>query len=162
MATNMVNPNVIIGFTDKRRSATSTSTTRIGTTRVTFTGNAPGTTTTLVGANATPGAGNDANVIRSIDRFRLYNSAGNPKEETVFNVTGIAVGASTTVTFNPPAAVATVSGDTARLVGLDDYSSMDSLDARLLSAGYTQSQCDTMNVNDKVYALRLTFDIGSI
>lgn len=126
-----------------------------------FTANGAGTTTTIVGANAAPGT-NDNNVIRRGEEFALYTAAGVLKEETIFTVTGVAVAASTTVTFTPAAAVATASTDVARLIGLQDIKDENDLDARLLVIGYVQSQINQMNQNDKVYAIRVADNPDSI
>ena len=114
-----------------------------------------GSTTTLVGAAAN--LATSLNCLRLGERFVLFNSAGVPKEGTVFTVT--AHNGTTTVTFAPAAAVATASGDTARIASSDAFDDLDSLDAYLVATGvYTQAQCDRMNVNDKVYAVRLAQD----
>lgn len=163
MVNHMIGSNINFSVVDKRKATTpgATSDSFMGTTKTIFTANAGGTTTTLVGANAAPGT-NDTNTIRRGEEFRLYDSTGKPKENTVFSVTNIAVGASTTVTFSPAAAVATVSTDTARLLSLDDFKDIDDLDTRLLTinggTSYPQSRLDTMTVNDKIYALRAELD----
>lgn len=152
--------NVDLNFVDKRKalSAKADARTHIRLRSwATFVANAGGTTTTIVGANAAPGT-NDNNVVRRGDEFVLYTGAGAVKEETVFTVTGVAVGASTTVTFSPAAAVVTANGDVARFVGITDYKDEGDLDSRLLAIGYTQSQVNQMNQNDKVYAVRVSDD----
>lgn len=161
----MTGSSVQLGFIDKRISqyVGGVNTTRIGDFRTIFTANAVGTNTTLVGVNAAPGT-DDTNVVRRVDRFRLYDTNGNLKEDTVFLISGVAVAASTTITFNPPAQVPTAVGDVAKLVDIDDYSSIPAIDARLMALAptYTQGQLDQMTVNDKIWALRQTGDAGSI
>lgn len=111
-----------------------------------------GSTTTLVGAAAD--LTTSKNCLRIGEQFMLFNSAGQPKESTVFTVT--AHNGTTTVTFTPAAAAATANGDKAMIVANDGYSSMDSLDRSLIATGqYTQAACDKMTMNDKIYALRL-------
>jgi hypothetical protein len=124
-----------------------------------FVANAAGTTTTIVGANAAPGT-NDDQIVRRNEKFQLFTSAGVLKEETVFRTTTIAVGASTTVTFTPAAAVATASGDRIRLVKFPN--DVDSLDRRLLAIGYSASRITQMTLNDKIYAVRLADDPRSL
>jgi hypothetical protein len=162
MATHLTSPPPR-GFVDPRRTATGSpadanSHTAYG--PVVFTANASGTTTTIVGANATPSA--NTNVIRVGEKVVLKNAAGARKEEKVFTVTAVAVAASTTVTFSPAAAVATASTDTLQLVaGLDFPEDNESLDRRLNTINgttYTQARLDTMTQNDKVYALRVQDD----
>lgn len=152
-------------FTDKRRSPGSVAdenTRRVG--KTFFTTNAAGTTTTAVGADATIGTG--VNVVRLGDKFKLFNSSGTLKEEKVFEITGVSSATgTTTVTFTPAAAVATASGDTLRFVGVDDYKDNESLDERLNaidSTLYSQANLDKMTQNDKVYAIRLNDDPGSL
>lgn len=114
-----------------------------------------GSTTTLVGAAAN--LATSLNCLRLGERFKIFNSAGNPKEDTVFTVT--AHNGTTTVTFTPAAAVATASGDTARMVGADAFASSNDLDNFLINTGvYTQLQLDKMTMNDKIYAVRLALD----
>lgn len=158
-----------LGFVDKRRqfgTPNSDVNTHITTPTTAFTANAPGTTTTLVGANATPGAAN-TNVIRVGERFRLFAAgAALPKQETVFTVTAVAVAASTTVTFSPAANGATVSTDVAKLVDSDPYSDMAALDSALLAINggnsYTAARLNQMTANDKIWALRQETDKDSI
>lgn len=120
-----------------------------------FVATGAGTTTTLVGDAAD--LTTSENCLRLGERFMLFDSAGEPKESTVFTVT--AHNGTTTVTFSPAAAAATEAGDTARIVGGSALSDMDSLDAALIAvAGYTQLQLDKMNINDKVYAYRVATD----
>lgn len=163
MPTHQISNTVEVNYADKRRtSLTPDNNTHITKGVALFTNNAGGTTTTLVGANAAPGV-DDTNVIRRGEKFRLFTSAGILKQETVFTVTAIAVAGSTTVTFTPAAAVATANGDIARQVGVSDYISHASMDARLLAAGgYTQAQIDIMTENDKVFAIRLKDDPGGV
>lgn len=161
---HMTTANVELGYVDKRKalSASADASTHIRNRGVAaFTANGAGTTTTIVGANAAPQT-NDNNVIRRGDKFVLYTGAGALKQETVFTVTGVAVGASTTVTFSPAASGATASGDVARFLGLTDVRDEQSLDARLLTLNYTQSQINQMTQNDKIYAVRLADDAESI
>lgn len=163
MATHQIGNAVALGYIDKRRPVltpgTSTHTTR-GV--ALFTANGAGSTTTIVGANAAPGT-DDTNVIRRGEKFRLFNSSGVLKQETIFTVTNVAVAGSTTVTFSPAATGSTASGDIARQVGFVDVASQSTLDARLLAAGgYTQAQLDSMTENDKVFAVRLKDDPGGV
>jgi hypothetical protein len=161
MATHQIGSNIELGFVDKRRTTAPDSNTRVTRGVALFTANSAGTTTTLVGANAAPGT-DDTNVVRRNEKFRLFTSAGVLKEEKVFTVTGIAVAASTTVTFSPAAAVATASGDIARQVSVSDFVSQANMDTRLLALGYTQAQLDVMTENDKVYAIRVKDDPGGL
>ena len=155
---HMTTPNLgpSLNFVDKRRA---TSVAADGTTHslsksvAAFTANAGGTTSTIVGANAVPNT-NDNNVIRRGEEFQLFTGAGAKKEETVFTVTNVAVGASTTVSFTPNAATATASGDVARLVGLSDVKDTADMTARLSTLGYTDSQINSMTINDMIFALR--------
>lgn len=161
---HMTTANIETGYVDKRRALSNAGdpSTHIRNKSIAvFTANGAGTTTTIVGANAAPQT-NDNNVIRRGDKFVLYNSTPALKQETVFTVTGVAVGASTTVTFSPAASGATASGDTARFLGLNDLRDEQSLDARLLTLGYTQTQVNSMTQNDKIYAVRLADDPESI
>lgn len=126
-----------------------------------FTANASGTTTTIVGANATVGG---ANTIRVGEKIKLFNSSGALKEETVFRVTTVAAAGSTTVTFTPAAAGATASGDIAKAVSAHNYKDNQSLDFALNAFNgtlYSQAKLDGMTQNDKVYALRLIQDANS-
>ena len=161
MATHQISPHVSLGHIDKRRGSPDFND---RTTRgvALFTANAGGSTTTLVGADAAPGA-NDNNVIRRGEKFRLFNSSGVLKQETVFTVTNVAPAAgTTTVTFSPAASGATASGDVARQVNTRDYQSQSDLDTRLIAIGYTQARIDLMTENDKVYAVRVADDPGSM
>lgn len=146
------------GYLDKRRTRTDDFESRVVSGPTAFTANAGGTTTTLVGANATPST--DTNTIRIGDEFKLFNSAGTLKEEKVFRVTAIAVAGSTTLTFTPAAATATASGDFVREVGL--YLSTGEKDRRLVALGFTAARVATMTENDKDYQLRISDDPGSL
>ncbi|MFY3741635.1 MAG: hypothetical protein HMLIMOIP_002093 [Candidatus Nitrosomirales archaeon] len=147
-------------YVDKRRSYRNDFETRVVAGPVVFTANAGGSTTTIVGANAAPGAG--TNVVRIGDEFKLFTAAGVLKEETVFTVTAIAVAASTTVTFSPAAAAATISTDTMKLVGNYNQNSSAEMDRRLAVLGFTTARINTMTENDKQYQLRVSDDPGSI
>lgn len=166
MGQHMLTPPSL-GFIDKRRSSAGASvadehTRKVG--KTFFTTNAAGTTTTAVGADATVATG--TNVARLGDKFKLFNSSGALKEETVFEITGVASSAgTTTVTFTPAAAAASGSGSTLRFVGVDDYKDNESLDERLNAINstlYSQANLDKMTQNDKVYALRVNDDPGSL
>lgn len=168
MAQHMLTPPSL-GFVDKRKGKNGTSVadenSRVVTGPVFFTANAGGTTTTIVGALSTVATG--TNVVRLGDKFKLFTSAGVVKEETVFKVTAVADAASKTVTFSPAAAVATASGDTMRMTDSmpDNYTDNNSLDARLFAispTAYSQANLDAMTQNDKVYALRVHDDPGSL
>lgn len=161
MATHQINTHISPGFIDKRRIAPESND---RTTRgvALFTANAGGTTTTILGADAAPGT-NDNNVIRRGEKFRLFTGAGVLKQETVFTVTNVTPAAgTTTVAFTPAAAANTASGDVARQVSLRDYQSQSDLDTRLLAIGFTQARIDLMTENDKVYAIRMSDDPGSM
>lgn len=166
MAQTMLTPRIPSRYIDKRRlmapGGFTTGSTTVGI--PIFTCNAAGTTTTAVGANAAPGT-NDNNVIRRGESFKLFTAAGVAKEETIFRVTGVAVGASTTVTFTPAAGVATANTDVLKRVGPDQMDDISDLDFRLNqldSTTYTQAKLDGMTANDKVYALRSLDDVGSL
>jgi hypothetical protein len=168
MPRHMVGAGLDFAYVDKRKvakpaSAGDSFTHESGPTI--FTANAGGSTTTLVGANAAPGT-NDVNTVRRGEKFRLVNAAGVAKEETVFKITGIAVAGSTTVTFTPAAAVATVSTDAAKQVNSDNLSDENSLDTFLLTvnggASYPQARLETMTQNDKIYAVRLHSDADGL
>lgn len=148
------------GYVDKRRTTRDENESRIVTGPVLFTANATGTTTTIVGANATPAT--NTNVIRIGDEFKLFTAAGVLKQETVFRVTAVAVAGSTTVTFTPAAATAPVSTDTARLVRSDDLASSGNMDRRLVTLGFTSARVATLSENDKMYQLRTSDDPGSL
>ena len=164
MGQHMLASALRVNIVDKRKllSSDDDSTIHIQGASV-FTANAGGTTTTLVGANAAPAAG--TNVMRVGDRFKLFTSSGNLKEEKIFKVTVIAVAASTTVTFSPAASVVTASGDVAKLVTLDSFEDIASLDDRLKaldSTNFTDTRLLNMTVNDKVYAVRLLDDATGV
>jgi hypothetical protein len=148
-------------FADKRRSRQDDFESRQVTGPVMFTANAGGTTTTIVGANATPAT--NTNVIRIGDEFKLFNVTTNTlKQETVFRVTAVAVAGSTTVTFTPAAAVATVSGDTAKLTLSDALDSTGAMDRRLVAIGFSAAYVAKLTENDKVLQLRISDDPGGI
>lgn len=118
-----------------------------------FTCNATGTVNTAVGANAAPGT-NDNNVARRGETFQIFTAGGVKKEETVFTVTGIAVAASTTLTYTPASAVAPVSTDVLRWTGVADLEDLDSMISRLITLGYTDPQINAMTANDMDFAIR--------
>lgn len=153
---HMTTPHVVLNFVDKRRATSVAADPSMHTSSKSvagFTANATGTVNTIVGANAAPGT-NDNNVIRRGEEFQLFTAGGAKKEETIFTVTSIAVAGSTTVNYTPASAVAPVSGDVARLVGMADYEDNNDLDARLVTLGYTDTQINNMTQNDKVFAIR--------
>lgn len=165
MAQNLLGATIDNGFIDKRRAITAKadSNIHITTQLVLGTANAIGTTTTLVTANAAPAT--NTNMARVGDAFRLFNTSGVLKEETVFRITGIAVAASNTVTFTPAAAAATAVGDFAKQVTVDTIKDEDSLDRALTAFNattYSVSRLSLMTQNDKVYALRLELDKDGI
>jgi hypothetical protein len=148
------------GYVDKRRNGRQDFDTRIVTGPVVYTANAGGTTTTIVGAAAALNTG--TNVMRLDDEFKLFNvTTGTLKEETVFRVTAVAAGG-TTVTFTPAAAVATVSGDTAKLVGTANLSSNREKDTRLIAIGFPALYVSKLTENDKDFQLRVSDDPGSL
>lgn len=158
MATHQLTPPPT-EFVDPRRAVSNDPHVHIQSGASVFTANAGGSTTTIVGANAAPGSG--TNVVRLGDKFKLKNSSGALKQETVFTVSSIAVAGSTTVTFTPAASASTASGDVMQLVGDQSYLDNDTMDRRLAAISgttYTQSRLDTMTQNDKVYALRVQDD----
>jgi hypothetical protein len=148
------------GYVDKRRSFRNDFETRVVTGPIAFTTNAGGSTTTMVGANAAPAT--NANVLRVDEEFKLFTAAGVLKEETVFRATVVVVAGSTTVTFTPAAAVATVSTDTAKLVGLANQHSTGDMDRRLVALGFTAARVATMTENDKAMQIRISDDPGSL
>jgi hypothetical protein len=149
------------GYVDKRRLSRDDFESRVVSGPVVFTANATGTTTTIVGANAAPGTG--TNVVRIGDEFKLFNvTTFILKQETVFRVTAVAVAGSTTVTFTPAAAVAPISGDTMRLVGISNQYSNGEKDRRLIELGFTAARVATLTENDKAYQLRTSDDPGSL
>jgi hypothetical protein len=149
-----------VGYVDKRRKFRDDFETRVVTGPVMFTANAGGTTTTIVGANATPAT--NTNNIRLDDEFKLFTAAGVLKEETVFRVTAVTVAGSTTITFTPAAAVATISTDTVKTVGLANLHSSADLDRRLVALGFTPLYVSKLTENDKAYQLRISDDPGSL
>ncbi len=146
------------GYLDKRRTRSDDFESRVVGGPIYFTANATGTTTTIVGANATPST--NTNVARIGDEFKLFTAAGALKQETVFRITAIAVAASTTLTFTPAALVAPVSGDTMREVGLG-YATGEKY-RRLLELGFTQARINVLTENDKDMQLRISDDPGSL
>lgn len=148
------------GYVDKRRGFRDDFESRIVGGPVAFTANATGTTTTIVGANATPAT--NTNNIRIGDEFKLFTSAGVLKEEKVFTVTGVAVAASTTVTYSPASAVAPVSGDTVKLATTSTQHSSAEMDRRLIALGFSALYVSKLTENDKQLQLRHSDDPGSI
>jgi hypothetical protein len=148
------------GYVDKRRGYRDDFESRITTGPVVFTANATGTTTTIVGANAT--VATNTNTVRVGEVFKLFTAAGVLKQETVFRITGIAVAGSTTVTFTPAANTAPVSTDTIKLLDSDALASTGSKDRRLIALGFTAARVATLTENDKDYQLRISDDPGSI
>lgn len=147
-------------YVDKRRKFRDDFETRIVSGPVVYTCNAGGTTTTMVGAAAALNTG--TNVMRLDDEFKLFNvTTGTLKEETVFRVTAIAAGG-TTVTFTPAAAVATINGDTAKLVGADNMASIGEKDRALVAIGFTAARVATLTENDKDMQIRISYDPGSL
>jgi hypothetical protein len=158
--THQIVPVVTPGYVDKRRSYRNDFETRIVSGPIVFTANAGGSTTTLVGANAAPAT--NTNVVRVGDEFKLFTAGNVLKEETVFTVTVQAVAGSTTLTFTPAAAVATVSGDNIKLVGTNAQYSSAEMDRRLVTLGFTAARVATMSENDKQMQLRISDDPGSL
>lgn len=149
------------GYVDKRRpTLTGDNESRVVGGPTLFTANAGGSTTTIVGANATPST--NTNVLRLDEEFKLFTSAGVLKEEKVFRVTAVAVGGSTTVTFTPAAAVATVSGDQCRPIGVNNQYSSAEMDRRLIALGFPAALVAKLTENDKQMQLRISDDPGSI
>lgn len=164
--TNLLSP-VDLGFVDKRRNSIGGDNDSGISGPVMFTANAAGTTTTVVGANATLSTG--VNAVRVGDKFRLVSASNVAKENTMFLVTNVQLdtpgAGSTTVTFSPAAAAATANGDRIRLLTQDNYKDEDSLDARLKALDgttYSVANLALMTTNDKVYALRLLQEPGGI
>jgi len=147
-------------YADKRRSYRNDFENRIVTGAAVFTANGAGSTTTIVGANAAPGAG--TNITRLDDEFKLFTTAGVLKEETVFRVVSQVVAGSTTITFTPAAAVATASGDFMKLTGVMNQSSTGEMDRRLVALGFSALRVATMTENDKAFQLRVSDDPGSL
>lgn len=151
------------GYADKRRLFRDDFESRIVSGPAFFTANGSGSTTTIVGANADPTTGNQGtNVVRIGDEFKLFNTSGVLKQETVFRVTAVAVAGSTTVTFTPAASGATASGDNARLVDIGNQTSSGEMDRRLIQLGFTAARVATMTENDKQMQIRISDDPGSI
>ena len=148
------------GYVDKRRGFRDDFETRIVAGPVVFTANATGTTTTIVGANAT--VATSVNVVRLDEEFKLFTAAGVLKEEKVFRITAVAAAGSTTVTFTPAAAVAPVSGDTMKLVGIANQNSSAEMDRRLIALGFPAIRVATMTENDKQMQIRVSDDPGSL
>lgn len=153
---HMTTSNYSTNFADKRRA---TSVAGDGLTHTSersiapFTCNATGTTTTAVGANAAPQT-NDNNIARRGESFQIFTAAGAKKEETIFTVSDIAVAGSTTLTYTPASAVASVNTNVLRWTGVADLEDIDSMMARLVTLGYTDPQINGMTPNDIVYAIR--------
>lgn len=159
--THQIGTGTFPQYVDKRRSYKDDFELRNVTGGAQFTANAGGTTTTIVGADATLATG--VNVMRVGDEFKLFNSSGALKEEKVFRVTSAASSAgTTTVTFTPAAAGATASGDNARLVGYYNYQSTGDKDRRLAALGFTAARIAILTENDKDYQLRQSDDADSI
>jgi hypothetical protein len=151
----------VVGYVDRRRGFKDDFETRVTTGPFPLaTANATGTTTTFVCANAVPNT--NTNVIRNGDEFKLFTAAGVVKEEKVFTVVSQAVAGSTTVTYTPASAVASVSGDVMRRVSMDNQSSSGEKDRRLLVLGFTQARINTLTENDKDYQIRALDDAGSL
>jgi hypothetical protein len=128
---------------------------------VTFTANAAGTFATIVGADANLSTG--ANIIRLGDEVTLFSSSGAVKDGRTFRVTSItSATGTTTVGVTPNFMVATVSGDTLRLVGPMNMYSNAEMDRRLVQLGFTASRVATMTENDKIYQIRQLDDPGSL
>jgi hypothetical protein len=169
MPQHQIGASVAPGYVDRRRSAAaiangSSRGSIVASSAAAFTANAVGTTTTIVGANAAPGT-NDNNVIRRGEFVKVYTGAGVPKDDVVREVTGVAVAASTTVTFAPALAANTASGDVLRRVGIGNADSIEGLDDLLLALApgtYTQAILDRLTLNDKQYAVRALADPLSI
>ncbi len=159
--THQIGNTATPSYVDKRRLVrTENLETTIVTGPVIFTANGSGTTTTVVGANATPST--NTNVLRIGDEFKLFTAAGALKQEQVFRVTAVAVAGSTTITFTPAAAVATASGDTCRLVGYENTQSSGNKDRRLIALGFSAAYVSRLTENDKDLQLRHSDDPGSL
>lgn len=159
--THQIGGGSLPGYVDKRRLARDDFENRIVATAAQFTANAGGSTTTILGADATLATG--VNVMRVGDEFKLFNSSGVLKQETVFRVTNMASAAgTTTITFTPAASGATASGDNARLVGYYNTQSTGDKDRRLVALGFTAARVATLTENDKDYQLRVSDDPGSL
>jgi hypothetical protein len=154
----MLTPPEMGVITDPRRNQDSSkvdsSSHLIG--QTIFTANGAGTTTTLVGATAA----NGTNAVRPGERGIVYR-AGVPLDDgKVVTISGVATGASDTVTFSPALAEATANGDVLKTVTPVAYVDNDSLDERLIALGFTQAYVDSLSQNDKVYQIRLSDDAG--
>lgn len=153
----------VVGYVDKRRGYRDDFETRVVGGPTLFTANAGGTTTTIVGANASyPGGAATVNAPRFGEEFKLFTSGNVLKQETVFRVTNIVVAGSTTVTFAPAALVATVSGDQMKPVGFANTYSNAEMDRRLVELGFSAARVATMTENDKLYQIRVSDDPGSL
>lgn len=164
MAQNMLG-SIEVNFVDKRRAMGpgADSQLKTATGSLLMTANATGTTTTAVGALATPATG--TNAIRIGDTFKLFTAANVLKEEKVFTVTAIAIAASQTVTYAPASAVASVNTDKLIQTGADAYEDEVALDAALnafSNTTYSAANLRLMTQNDKVWAVRTVLDPGSI
>ena len=149
------------GYVDKRLGGNDTGAHTTG--PVIFTANAAGTTTTIKGADGVLTSG--VNVVRIGERGIIRTSTGasrDSKDQVVTITSAASVTGTTTLTFSPAISAATASGDVFLPVAVMSYADNDSLDARLLSSGYSQAQIDHMTQNDKVYAVRLKDDAGSL
>lgn len=148
-------------YVDKRRLARDDFENRLVATAAQFTANAGGSTTTILGADATLTTG--VNVMRVGEEFKLFTSGGVLKQETVFRVTNMASAAgTTTVTFTPAAAANTASGDNCRLVGFYNTQSNADKDRALIALGFSAARVATLTENDKDLQLRTSFDGGSL
>ncbi len=160
--THQTTSAVTPGYVDKRRAYRDDFETRIATGPVAFTANAGGSTTTLVGANGSITAPNNSNVVRIGEEGKIHTAAGAVKHEIVVRITNVVVAGSTTVTFTPAVPVATVSGDTLRLVDGDALASNGNKDRRLAELGFSAARINVMTENDKDYQLRVSDDPSSI
>lgn len=171
--TIQMTPSVSPGYVDPRKlpgdnkvndSGTGTKedfSTRIVDNGLVFSANAAGSTTTIVGADGDPTTG--VNVVRLGERFVLVDANGDIKENTIFTIDSLASATgTTTITFSPAAAEATVGTDEAHLVGTSAQDSVADIDQRLLDLGFTQNTIDQMTLNDKQYQLRTSDDPGSL
>lgn len=158
----MVSSSLPVHIADKRRLNPPDNSSHVQGGTI-FTANAAGSTSTVVGVNATLSP--TANVVRIGEKFKLYTSAGVTKEETVFTITNLVASTSTTVTFSPLAKSATASGDKCVSVSLNNYSDIDNLDDTLKkedSSYFTDDRLDSLTINDKLYALRLIEDSSGV
>lgn len=150
-----------VGYIDKRRGYKDDYETRVVGGPTIFTANAGGTTTTILGADATLGTG--ANVVRIGEEFKLFTSGNVLKQETVFRVTNVASAAgTTTVTFTPAASANTASGDQMKPVGFANQYSNAEMERRLVQLGFSAARIQTMTINDQMYQIRVSDDPGSI